>query len=232
MNIVYCFDKNYYKYALNSAKSVKKYNKNAKFYFFCISELPKEDLTELGNVEIIKYDESELSEFTKDLCGYKHVSKTCFVRFLIPKYLNFADRALYLDCDTVCKGDISELYNADFEHNYIIGCRGIDYANKQAEELGIKYYINSGVMLFNIPKMNNEDYLDQIKKNWRGCLGLPRVFSADETIINYVFHKKIKLISEKYNYCYNRPYTGREVAKEDVKIWHVTGADKGNLKLC
>ena len=87
-------------------------------------------------------------------------------------------------------------------------------------------------MLFNIPKMNNEDYLDQIKKNWRGCLGLPCVFSADETIINYVFHKKIKLISEKYNYCYNRPYTGREVAKEDVKIWHVTGADKGNLKLC
>ena len=98
-------------------------------------------MIELGNIEIIKYDESELAEFTKDLCGYKHVSKTCFVRFLVPKYLSFEDKALYLDCDTVCKGDISELYNADFENNYIIGCRGIDYANKQAEELGIEYKV-------------------------------------------------------------------------------------------
>lgn len=236
MNIVYCFDSNYFKYVLNSAKSVKKHNKDVNFYMFCNYEMPesqKEEFKGLGNVNYIQYDESELSEFGKNLCGYKHVSVACFIRLLIPKYLPNLQRALYLDGDTVCKGDLEEYYNADFESSYIIGCEGIDYSKKQARELGIEFYINSGVLLFNIPKMNKEDYSGQIKSKWRECIRMPKVFSADETIINYVFAGKIKRINEKYNYCYNRPYTGREVAPGNVIIWHVTGADKRNLEyLC
>ena len=199
--------------AEKSAESVLKYNSSAKIYF----------LTEDKN--------NDLEEFTTDLCGYSHVSKACFLRLLIPKYFEQFERCLYLDCDTICKGDISEFYNADFENNYIIGCQGIDYSKKQAQELGIDFYINSGVLLFNNTLMNKDNYFEQIKSNWRGALGKPKVFSADETIINYVFHKKIKLISEKYNYCYCRSYLGREVKPEEVKIWHVTGANKQCLNM-
>lgn len=214
MNIVYCFDNEKYKQmAEQSAASVLKYNPKAKIHY----------LTE--------DKENELKDFTLELCGYKHVTKACFLRLLIPKYFKQFDRCLYLDCDTICKGDLSELYNADFENNYIIGCQGIDYSKKQAIELGIDFYINSGVLLFNNTLMNKEDYFSQILNTWQGSIGKPKVFSADETIINYVFHKKIKLISEKYNYCYNRPYTNREVRPEDVRIWHVTGADKKCLSM-
>lgn len=214
MNIVYCFDNKKYKdMAEKSAESVLKYNSDAKIHF------------------LTKDEHNELAEFTSDLCGYTHVSKACFLRLLIPKYFKQFERCLYLDCDTICKGYLSELYNADFEGNYIIGCQGIDYSKKQAKELGISFYINSGVLLFNNDLMNKEDYLKQIKENWRGAIGKPKVFSADETIINYVFHNKIKLISEKYNYCYNRPYKGREVKPSDVKIWHVTGSDKRCLNM-
>ena len=136
-----------------------------------------------------------------------------------------------MDGDTVCKGSLKELYNTDFENNYIIGVQGMDYAKVQARELGIDYYINSGVLLFNIPKMNKERYLNQIKRSWRYSIGLPRIYSADETIINFVFHNKIKLVSEKYNYCYNRHYRGREIAPKDVIIWHVTGKNKGYLQI-
>lgn len=215
MNIIYCFDNDKYReMAEKSAESVIKYNKNAKIHF----------LTE--------DKDNKLAEFTEELCGYKHVSKACFLRLLIPEYYKQFERCLYLDCDTVCKGDISGLYNADFEENYIIGCQGIDYSKKQARELGIPFYINSGVLLFNNTLMNKEGYFEQIKANWRGALDKPKVFSADETVINYVFHKKIKLISEKYNYCYNRAYTGREIKPEDVKIWHVTGNNKDNFNIC
>lgn len=232
MNICYCFDRNYFDLALISAKSVKEHNADAVFYFFA-NDLTFEQFIRLTNIgRVIEYDKSLLSEFTSDLCGYEHVSPACFVRFLIPLYLKNESRALYLDCDTICKGDLSELYNADFENNYIIGCMGIDVSKRQAEELNIEYYINSGVLLYNIPLMNENKYLDELKENWRGCLGLPKVFSADETIINYVFHKKIKLISEKYNYCYNRRYKGREIAPADVVIWHITGANKGNMQKC
>ena len=215
MNIVYCFDNyKYEKMAYESAKSVLKYNPNADIYY------------------ITQDKNNELDEFTTDLCGYTHVTKACFYRLLIPKYFKQFERCLYLDCDTVCKGDISELYNADFDGNYIIGCQGIDYSIKQAKELGIKYYINSGVLLFNNDLMNQENYFQQIKDRWRGAIGKPKVFSADETIINYVFHKKIKLISEKYNYCYKRPYTNREIHPKDVKIWHITGENKSNFDRC
>ena len=215
MNIVYCFDNNKYRdMAEKSAQSVIKYNPNANIHY----------LTEDKN--------NELEEFTTDLCGYNHVSKACFLRLLIPKYFKQFERCLYLDCDTVCKGDISGLYEAEFGDNYIIGCEGIDYSKKQANELSISFYINSGVLLFNNTLMNKDNYFQQIKDKWRGALGKPKVFSADETIINYVFHNKIKRISEKYNYCYNRKYTGREVDPKDVKIWHITGSDKENFNKC
>ena len=236
MNIVYCFDSNYFDLTLNSAKSIQKFN-NGSFFYFLSNNLNAEQKVELEeNIKrytILSYDDSDLKEFDEDLLGYKHVSKACFVRLLIPRLLKKLKRALYVDGDTICKGSLKELYNTDFEGNYIIGAKGIDYSIKQAEELGIDNYINSGVLLFNIPLMNKDDYFTQIKENWRGAIGLPRVFSGDETIINYCFHKKIKLISEKYNYCYNRSYKGREVASDDVILWHVTGADKGNIdKLC
>lgn len=232
MNICYCFDRNYYDLTMISANSVKEHNPDANFYFFTndVTSWQYAKLKEFGRV--IEYDKELLSDFTKDLCGYKHVSIACFVRLLIPKYLPDLNRAIYLDCDTVCQGSLKDFYNADFENNYIIGCQGIDVSKRQAKELGIDFYINSGVLLFNIPLMNENKYFDYIKSNWRGCLGLPQVFSADETIINYVFHKKIKLISEKYNYCYNRKYTGREVPPDKVIIWHVTGADKRNIEKC
>lgn len=230
MNICYCFDRNYFEYTLFSANSVKEHNPDAKFYFFTndLQFAQYKQISELG--QIIEYDESLLSEFGDELCGYKHVSTKCFVRLLIPLYLPEENRALYLDGDTVCKGNLQELYNADFENNYIIGCKGTDVSKRQAQELNIEYYINSGVLLFNIPVMNEHKYFEELKANWRGCLGLPEVFSADETIINYVFHKKIKLISEKFNYCFNRRYRGREIKPENVVIWHITGASKGNMK--
>lgn len=214
MEVIYCYDnENYKDMACKSADSVLKYN-DANIHF------------------LTKDDNNELEEFTSDLCGYTHVSKACFLRLLIPKYFKDFDRVLYLDCDTVCKGNLEELYNANFDKNYIIGCQGTDVSKRQAEELGISFYINSGVLLFNNDLMNKENYFTQIKKRWRGAIGKPAVFSGDETIINYVFNKKIKLISEKFNYCYGRRYRGREVEPEAVKIWHITGKDKGNFYKC
>lgn len=210
MNIVYCFDEKYKELQEISANSFKKWNNDINIY--CITE-DKDNL---------------LNEFVKeDLLGFKHVSKACFLRLLIPKLLPELDRALYVDCDTLCKGDISELYNTDFENNYILATRGYNYSDFQAKQLGLPYYIISGMMMFNIPLMNKEDYFKQIQENWRGALGKQKPFSADETIVNWVFHKKIKLVSEKWNYCLNRDYGDRKC--DNPKILHVIGANKRKM---
>ena len=210
---------------LKSVKTFMKHNASAKFYFFCNDNII--GLEKFGTV--INYDPELLKDFGIELCGYKHVSLACFVRFLIPKYLPNLDRVLYVDCDTLCRKSIKFFYNIDFEDNYIIGVQGIEKSKEQARELGLKFYINSGVLLFNVSLMNKENYFQQILDTWKGCIGLPKIFSADETIINYVFHDKIKLVSEKYNYCYQRNYGDRVLPLKDIVILHITGRSKNNF---
>lgn len=209
MNIIYCHDGKLNNLLERSKESFLLHNPDAKFY------------------EITEDKENLLKEFTQELCGFKHVSKACFLRLLIPKVFPELERALYIDCDTLCVGSISEFYNADFENNYIMACRGHKTSDNQAKQLGLPYYINSGVLLFNIPLMNKDNYFQQILDNWRGSIGKQEPFSADETIINWVFHNKIKLVNEKYNFIYNRPYGERAVT--DPKIMHFCGANKKKM---
>ena len=223
MNICYCLDKNYLKYTIKSMKTFQKFNKDVKFYFFCNDDIPI--LRAFGKV--IKYDKDLLKDFDSSLCGYKHVSTACFLRFLIPKYLGGLDRVLYVDGDTLCQKNINTLYNLDFEDKYYLaGCRGAVISDKQAKELNLPYYILSGMLLFNIKKMNEEDYFQQILDRWKECISLPKIFSGDETIINYVFHDRIKLVPEKFNYCYKRNYGDRAIPYKDVAILHIPGANK------
>ena len=208
MNIIYCHDGKLNDLLERSKQSFLFHNPDAKFF------------------EITKDKENLLNDFTEELCGFTHVSKACFLRLLIPKVFPELDRALYVDADTLCLSDISEFYSADFENNYLMACRGHLYSDKQAAQLGLPYYINSGILMFNIPLMNKEDYFSQILDNWKDSLGKQEPYSADETIINWCFHKKIKLMSEAYNFSYNRTYGER--AKEP-KILHFVGKRKKDM---
>ena len=140
INIVYAHDGKLNNLLQRSKDSFLKHNSDVVFY------------------EIIEDKQGLLKDFTKELCGFGHVSTACFLRLLIPKCFPNLDRTLYVDCDTLCLGSIEELYNSNFENNYLMACRGFNYSDTQAKELGIPYYINSGMLLFNIPLMNKENY--------------------------------------------------------------------------
>ena len=208
-NVIYCHDNRLNHLLERSKASFLKHNKDITFY------------------EITEDKDNILKDFTTELCGFNHVSKACFLRLLIPKLFPNLDRALYVDCDTLCLDNIDELYNADFEDNYLMACRGFSYSDEQAKQLDLPYYVISGMLMFNIPLMNKENYLQQIFDNWRGAIGKQEPFSADETVINWCFHEKIKLVNEKWNYCHNRPYGDRTV--KNPKILHFCGKDKTTM---
>lgn len=211
INIIYAHDHRLNNLLERSKESFLFHNPDVKFY------------------EITKDEDNLLKDFTNELCGFNHVTKSCFLRLLIPKLFPELDRALYVDCDTLCLGNIEEIYNADFENNYLMATRGIKFSDVQAQQLGLPYYVISGMLMFNIPLMNKDNYLQQIFDNWRGAIGKQEPFSADETVINWCFHKKIKIINEKWNYCYNRDYGDRAVNYKDVKIMHFSGRDKSPM---
>jgi len=194
-----------------SFETVKRHNPDAKLF------------------RITKDDFGLLDQFSDELVAYKHITRGCFLRLLIPLMFPHVERMLYLDIDTVCKKSLRELYRTPFGDKWIVACRGHDASLRQARELGLPWHVNSGVLLMNIPAMLDGKYFKLIENTWKGSLGKPRSYSADETIINWCLHDKIKLAPERFNYCHNRRYRGREVKPEDVAIWHVSGADKSAL---
>ena len=230
MNICYCLNKRNEDLCLLSAKSFIKHNQNVHFYI--IHSQLNDDFKKFFqcNATFIKPDMSLITnEFSRALCGFRHVSIECFLRLLIPYYIRKEDRVLYVDTDTLCLDNIREFYDTDFENMYyFVGVRGISYSDEQAKMLNLPHYINSGVLLFNNKLLNQNAYWLYMKRHWRGSLGKQKPFSADETVINWCFHDKIKLANEKYNYCYNRNYGNRTI-KCLPKILHFVGCNKSAM---
>ena len=120
-----------------------------------------------------------------------------FNRFSIPDYLpEDADRCLWLDADLMIRGDISELYDTDFEDNYFAGAR--ELTSNPLERLGFDDYINSGVLLMNLEKLKEDGMLEKL---WEFILDPEFDFPLpDQDALNIVFRGRIKFVdTDRWN---------------------------------
>ena len=124
-----------------------------------------------------------------------------FIASLFPQY----DKIIYLDCDLVVLGDISELYNTEIGENIIAAVpdqniKTVD-AFKRYIEIAISAdpdkYINAGVLLMN---------LDAFRKNEieKKLVRLMTAFSfdlvdPDQAYINYLCKNKIYFLPNGWN---------------------------------
>lgn len=108
-------------------------------------------------------------------------------------------KVLYLDCDTIINGDISELDHVDFQDNIVMGvkdCIGKEYRvniGLRADEV----YINAGVLLLNLEKMrklNMKKRIDHFMRRYE-----KRINYADQDILNGIFKGRKGAIAPKYN---------------------------------
>jgi lipopolysaccharide biosynthesis glycosyltransferase len=124
-----------------------------------------------------------------------------FIQSLFPQY----EKILYLDCDIVLLGDVSELYNTDLEGNYIAGVVEnwilhspiFSYYTKEAVGIESKEYINAGILVMDLNKFreNNieERFVELINKyNFN-------VIDPDQSYINYLCHGHIKYLPFEWN---------------------------------
>lgn len=208
MDIVLIYNEKYKKYAEITEKSILKHNPNAKIH----------KITSVSD------------EFIKEFIGIDnnlHPTNICYAKLFIQDLLPDLDKALYLDTDLIIRDSLEELYNIPFDDNYIVGCQSHDYSKIQAKDLEIPKYLNSGVMLLDLKAMRENNVSDYLRKNFKGLLKKVQLWVYDETIINGLLYDKVKFISEKWNYCVNRQYNGREVA--EPKILHYIGGDKSGM---
>lgn len=131
------------------------------------------------------------------------------------------DRMLYLDCDTIVEGDISDLFDTDLKGNAVGGAPGVDIRvlkfNKKGffiddkpgniedyarDVLGIREldrYFNAGVLLFDLKKCREfTSELEAVE-----LLNSRKWMYNDQDVLNILFADRIYSLDIKWNYTVN-----------------------------
>ena len=183
------------------------HNSNDNFNFYIISDyISEENKKRIEQLKFIrnfniKYLVIDPSKY-KDLYVNNNIGISAFYRFESFDLLD-DDKFLYLDCDTIVRKDIAELYETELEDYYCAGVEDIlNPILKQKFSIDENsLYINSGVMLINqyMCRKNNiySSIINFLNTPWEIQWG-------DQDIINKIFENKIKSLDLKFNCLY--PY--------------------------
>ncbi|WP_148122969.1 glycosyltransferase family 8 protein, partial [Campylobacter sp. BCW_4322] len=154
------------------------------------------------------------NKYKVKLYGTGHFTISMYYRFLIPFIFKKYKKVIYLDCDIIVKNDINDLYNVNIQDNYIgairdivveniklkINCEYSVFINKILKIEDEKYF-NSGVLIFNIDKCNQNKFVDNCFKSL--SLLENNLYCPDQDVLNYVCKNKVYYISFKWNFMWN-----------------------------
>ena len=197
-HILYATDKNYCELCAVSLYSLLSHLKGEVVIHIIESSLEerKDDLMRIANEFNCKIDFIPIEDISRRLVeanippyrgGYSP-----YARFFISDYVS-EGRVLYLDCDTIIKGDVSSILNYDLKGNPLGAI--IDQSTSSVNVLiGHKkedMYFNSGVLLFDAGKCREtnapEKFLNAVK-----TIDLSNTFlGADQEIMNVAYYHEI-----------------------------------------
>jgi len=162
----------------------------------------------------------EVSHLASDGVVHGQFSKATYLRLFIPCLFRGHKKVLYLDCDLIIQKDVSELFDLEFENEYIAAVRDIGMAEYSRTRTAFpfkgrrltwrkyltKYLrfpkgvfeegVNTGVVLFNIPAFEQEDFavLEGVDHHIR--FGY---FLVDQCVANILFKGRIKFLPMQWN---------------------------------
>ncbi len=217
MNILYCGDKGIARGLLVSILSLLKYNtKPLNIYIMTICYKDVRPFTEKSAkfldglvkkknsksfVQLIDATEIFVVNLPKKNMG-SYFTPCSMLRLYADKVpeLNKLDKVLYMDYDVVCRGDISEFYNTNLSGVEAAGVLDI-YGKNFYYYHGLKQdYMNSGVMLFNMPEcIKNKMFEKAVSlcaKRW--------MMLADQAALNKSITRR-KLMPRRFNEQAERP---------------------------
>lgn len=208
MNIVYTFNDKFVPQVAAGICSICENNQDEKITFYLIADgLSLENHQKLKDfvksyhqdIKIIEIgDIRKYFDFDFDASGWSPVVVT---RLLLDKFLpNAVNRVLYLDGDTIVRGNLSNLYYTDMGES-VIGAGAEPTINRVRKDtlVGPKsLYYNSGVLLINMKKWRKEHTGKKILDFYRAHDG--RLFAPDQDAINGALAGEIYTLSPKYNF--------------------------------
>ena len=161
------------------------------------------DMRKISYFESLKNDYDFILNYFQIPPVFKYIHKkwknTDTVEYKLLLSLIYPDipRIIFLDGDTLIFTDISEMYNLEFNDNYLLG-----YPYHTADSLdkwdpdNFKIYVNGGVLLFNIHKIR-KDNMDLKLLLFHG-VNYTRTNFFEQDSLNYIYKNKIGLLPLKY----------------------------------
>lgn len=118
-----------------------------------------------------------------------HYTPYAMLRLLADKTDVFPDKLIYLDCDVMLHGDIGELYDIDVSDYDFAAAK--DYYGRW---LINPRYLNSGVMLWNMPVMKKNGVFEKARKMCKE----KKMLLCDQTALNRAAKKKL-ILKDRFN---------------------------------
>lgn len=248
ITIAYAPDDNYMNMTIVSMVSAIENNKNSEIEFLILySVLSEKSITKLNNLEnkyqnvkirFVKIDEHDFDNLPMS----KWVTVQAWFRVRIPDLCHDLDRVLYLDCDTMINGNLTELFELDLKDNYAAVVKDVWNVKAQTKRLKMQSdsYFNSGMMLMNCKKFREDKIFEKLKEYSVKYKKIIK-FCDQDTLNKVIDTKKINL-PPKYNYMdtwwrnHYVEYEGKDLtdykeAEKSPIIVHLTGL-KPDVKGC
>lgn len=177
----------------------------------------------------------------------KRFDRSVYYRLLAASLLPAeVERVIYLDCDTIIRGDLGSLWSYDLDGIGIAGVINQSQREDYFNRLGLsrqRRYLNSGVLILNLAYwrvQNKEDELLAYIQSYSEILKNP-----DQDVLNVIFGDSHRELPLKYNaqsvFFYKTQYLEDSLSvytdeikrlPADAAILHFTGWDKPWMKPC
>lgn len=234
--IFFACDEPFMKYTCVALKSLicnasKEYRYHVHILCTGISEETKQKAYRLADDNFsIFFDDvsSELADMHSRLHIRDYYSVTTYFRIFIPDKFPQYDKVIYIDSDTIIKGDISELYLMDIGKNYVGGARDqvvlqLDLFGEYVEKvLGLprECYFNAGMLVINSKAFRKNHILDKFVELLNTYAF---VVAQDQDYLNVLCQNKVYWLDARWN-----AETCQEIPcrEEDIRIIHYNLAAK------
>ena len=145
-----------------------------------------------------------------DLKFSGHYNLECYFRLCAPLILKGYDKVIFTDCDLVFNEDPAKLYDIDISKYPLAACKDLmfgsflnypnsDWKHYSQKELELKYpyeYFNTGVMVLNIKKFNENNW----SKAMLELVSQKQFRILEQDGLNCFFKNSIKYIPTAWNF--------------------------------